>query len=159
MTKRHITLLTNVLIITTMVLPEVRYSTNVSWTIKKAECPQIDAFKLWWCRKFLRIPWTARRSNWSILNEISHEYLLEELMLKLQYFGHLTRKTDSLEKILMLGKIEGRRRRGQQRTRWLDCISDSMYMSLSKFCEMVKDREVWRGVVHGLVKCWTQLRD
>ena len=117
MTERHITLLTNVLIITTMVLPEVRYSTNVSWTIKKAECPQIDAFKLSWCRRFLRIPWTARRSNWSILNEISHEYLLEELMLKLQYFGHLTRKTDSLEKILMLGKIEGRRRRGQQRTR------------------------------------------
>ena len=133
MTKRHITLLTNVLIITTMVLPEVRYSTNVSRTIKKAECPKIDAFKFWCCRRFLRIPCTARRSNWSILNEISPEYLLEELMLKLQYFGHLTRKTDSLEKILMLGKIEGRRRRGQQRTRWLDCISDSMYMSLSKF--------------------------
>ena len=132
-----------------------------SWTIKKAECQKMDAFELWCWRRLLRGPWTAWRSNQSILKEISREYSLEGLMLKLklQYFGHLMRRTDSLEYTLMLGKIEGGRRRGWQRMRWLDGIIDSIDMSLSKLKEMVKDREAWRVAVHGDTKSWTRLSD
>ena len=153
--SRDITLPTKVHTVKDMVFPVVMYWCE-TWTIKKTESKRIDAFKLWYWRRVLRVPWTARKSNQPLQKEINPEYSLERLMLKLKlhYFGHLMQTANSLEKTLMLGKIEDKRRRGQQRTRWLDSITDSMVMILSKLQETVKDREAWRVAVHGVTKSW-----
>ena len=156
--SRDITLPTKVCLVNAMVFLVVMYGCE-SWTIKRAECWIIDAFELWSWRRLLRVPWTARRSNQSILKESSPRSSSEGLMLKLklQFFGHLMQRTDSFEKILMLRKIEGRRRRGWKRMRWLDGIIDSMNMSLSRFQELVMDREAWPDAVHRVTKSWTRL--